>query len=51
MKKLLLAFAATFGLCASGSPAHAGADYVTADDYKRPAPSQEQIVERVGVGF
>ena len=47
MKKLLLACAATLGLCASGSLAHAGGDYVTGDDYQRPAPRHEYREERV----
>ena len=37
MKKLLLAFAAALGLCAFGSPAHAGTEYITGDQ-QRPAP-------------
>ena len=40
MKNLLLAFAAALGLCAFGSPAHAGTEYVTGD--QRPAPPQRE---------
>ncbi len=46
MKKLLLAIVATLGLCAFGSPAHAGDDYITGDDYQRPAPPRERVVEQ-----
>lgn len=46
MKNLLLAFAATLALCASGLSARAGTEYVTNDDYRRPAPPQERVVEQ-----
>ena len=42
MKKLLLALAATFGLCAFGSPAHAGTEYVTGDQRPAPQPQREE---------
>ena len=42
MKKLLLAFAATLGLCAFGSLAHAGTEYVSGDQRPAPPPPREE---------